>query len=322
MAATVLGFKVDTLSRRGLSRLLSPRFPEGRDSLVKTDVLASRALADSLGLAVGDRCLLRYRSKHDTGEFTAAFTLTAILDSNATLPGNVLLVNDKDFYGFYYQHWPRAPEPALGAFLPDSSQAISPFLGREWILLDRTRTTDEVQKKYRAITRLKSNATTVDVQTMYENASIIIKLEYALNLITLVAVLILFFIIQVGVVNTLRMTIKERTREIGTIRAIGMQKGEVRNIFLLETFFLSLFACLAGLGLAFAGMWGLTRIRFETEGNPLGMLLVDGRLHFQPTLLGTVLYLLLILAIAALTAWFPARRAANIPAAEALRHFG
>ena len=157
---------------------------------------------------------------------------------------------------------------------------------------------------------------------MYEMASMIIKLEYALNLITLVAVLILFFIIQVGVVNTLRMTIKERTREIGTMRAIGMPRQDVRTQFLLETFFLSSAACVVGVGLAFLGMALLSRITFDLEGNPLGMLFVKGHLHFLPTFAGTALYVVLILLIAAVTAWFPARRAAKLSPSEALRHFG
>jgi ABC-type antimicrobial peptide transport system permease subunit len=162
----------------------------------------------------------------------------------------------------------------------------------------------------------------MDVATMYETASMVIKLEYALNLITLGAVLILFFIIQVGVVNTLRMTIRERTREIGTMRAIGMRKKDLRNLFLLETFFLSLFACAAGVLLAFAAMELLSLITFHTGSNPLGMLLVNSHLHFKPSLIGTGFYLLLILTIAVITAWFPARRASNLPPSEALRHFG
>jgi putative ABC transport system permease protein len=179
-----------------------------------------------------------------------------------------------------------------------------------------------MQRKYREATRLKTRAALVDVQTMYESASMIVKLEYALNLITLVAVLILFFIIQVGVVNTLRMTIKERTREIGTMRAIGMPRRDVHTLFMLETLFLSVAACAVGVALAFAGMAMLGRLTFDLEDNPLGMLLVNGHPHFLPTLGGTALYVALILAIAAVTAWFPARRAAKLSPSEALRHFG
>jgi ABC-type lipoprotein release transport system permease subunit len=319
LPATALGFRVDTASLRGLAGVLGL---SGESAPTSKSVLAGKALADSLGLRPGDACTLVYVPKHRAGEVRAAFKVTGVLPSSVDIPGNVLLVNDKDFYAFYYRDWPAPPAAEAGAFLPDSSHRLRAYLDAEWIRMDRSATTEAMQRKYRDATRLKTRATLVDVQTMYESASMIIKVEYALNLITLVAVLILFFIIQVGVVNTLRMTIRERTREIGTMRSIGMQRGDVRTLFLLETFFLSSAACLAGLALAFAGMWLLRQIPFRTEGNPLGMVLVDGHLHFLPTFLGTAAYVLVILALASVTAWFPARRAARLSPSEALRHFG
>jgi ABC-type lipoprotein release transport system permease subunit len=322
-AALALGFLPDSSALRGLSSALSPGLTEGRSLLSRSDVLMGAALAQTLGVKPGDTVRFAYAAKRasaGSGDSAfATFTLTGIIPAISRLPANVLLVNDKQFYAFYYSHWP-APPPA-GSLRPDTT-GIGRYLDQEWILLPRTRTTEELQLKRRDIARFKTKAASLDVQTMYESASMVIKLEYALNLITLAAVLILFFIIQVGVVNTLRMTIRERTREIGTIRAIGMQRGQVRAIFLLETFFLSMAACVAGIGLAFAGMAGLGRLTFRAEGNPLSMLLVEGHPHFQPSVLGTAAYLLIILAIAVATAWFPARRAANLHPADALRHFG
>lgn len=320
--ARALGFSPDSSALRGLAAALSPRLKGGRAALSRDDVLAGAALADSLGVGAGDTVRFAYPAKYPAGagdSGTASLVLTGILPPGARLPSDVLLVNDRRFYGFYYDRWP-APPPAAAPRL--DTAGVGAWLDREWILLPRTRTTEELQLKRRDIARFRTKAASLDVQTMYESASMVVKLEYALNLITLSAVLILFFIIQVGVVNTLRMTIRERTREIGTIRAIGMQRLHVRAIFLLETFFLSLAACLAGIGLAFLGIAGLSRLTFRTQGNPMAMLLVDGHPHFQPNVAGTAAYGLLILAIAVATAWFPARRAANLNPADALRHFG
>lgn len=346
--ATVLGFQVDTASLRALSAVLGlPAPPRARAGLRGAgadagapippaaapvpgsgfeprppgpkEVFAGKALAESLGLGPGAACTLTYRAKHATDSVRAVFEVTGLIPESAGLPGNLLLVDDRDFYAFYYEAWPA---PAPEAYLPDSGHPLFPLVNREWVLMERTRTTEGMQRKYREATRLKTRATLVDVQTMYESASMIVKLEYALNLITLVAVLILFFIIQVGVVNTLRMTIKERTREIGTMRAIGMPRRDVHTLFMLETLFLSLAACAVGVALAFAGMAMLGRLAFDLEDNPLGMLLVNGHPHFLPSLGGTALYVALILAIAAVTAWFPARRAAKLSPSEALRHFG
>ena len=167
----------------------------------------------------------------------------------------------------------------------------------------------------------KYKGSVVDVESMYEMASDVLKLEGALNLITFSAVLVLFFIILIGVINTLRMTIRERTREIGTIRAIGMQKKDVRNSFILETMFLGFFSAIAGTILAFLAMLGLSHITIHAEDNPMSMLLVNSHLNFVPSAAATVFYIALIVAIAVVTAYFPARRASNMAASDALRHY-
>jgi putative ABC transport system permease protein len=198
---------------------------------------------------------------------------------------------------------------------------LYPVLATEWVLLPRTTKTDDFKKKMHQLTSKKTRALIVDVTTMYEIASDILKLEAALNLITLVAVLILFFIILMGVINTLRMTIRERTREIGTMRAIGMQKTDVRNAFILETFFLAVFSSMIGVIAAFLIMGALARMPLDLQDNPLGMFLVDGHLYFMPTLGGILSNVMLILVIAVVTAYFPAKRAANLKAAVAFRHY-
>ena len=50
-------------------------------------------------------------------------------------------------------------------------------------------------------------------------------------------------------------------------------------------------------------------------------MLVNERLYFVPVLSSVILFICLIIAIAVVTAFFPARKAANLSAAEALRHF-
>jgi putative ABC transport system permease protein len=155
---------------------------------------------------------------------------------------------------------------------------------------------------------------------MYESADFILKLEAALNLVALIAVLILFFIILIGVLNTLRMTIRERTREIGTIRAIGMQKTDVKYLFITETVLLTAIACVCGILMAFFMMWILSRFTINTD-SVLSILLVDRRLYFLPTVSSITRDFFIILIMAAVTAYFPAKRASNLSAVEALRHF-
>jgi len=193
-------------------------------------------------------------------------------------------------------------------------------LGKEWVLLKRSATTEEWTRKMQEVSRKKIKATTIDVTSMYETASNILNLEYALNAITIGGVIVLFFIILIGVVNTLRMTIRERTREIGTIRAIGMQKNDVRSIFILETGLLAFFASIAGLILAFIIMGLMSLIKFNVLDNPLGILLVNKHLHFLPSISSILIIVTVITLLSVATAYMPARRASNLSSAEALRH--
>jgi predicted lysophospholipase L1 biosynthesis ABC-type transport system permease subunit len=277
-----------------------------------------------LGVRPGDTCAFTYRPKYENADFTEKLAVTGILAPTRLVPDNSFLVNERTFYGFYYDHWPRPVDSIKDAAGLVPARGSSPLYGAlapEWLLLKRTKTTTEMQKQTKEVTKLRSHAFTVNVQSMYESASMVVNLEKALNLITLAAVMILFFIILVGVINTLRMTIRERTREIGTIRAIGMQKKDVRNSFLIETGFLAAFSTVSGTILGFAAMGGLSLIKINAQDNPLGMLLVNGHLNFAPTLVATIGYNILIVAIAVATAYFPARRAANMSAAAAFRHY-
>ena len=70
----------------------------------------------------------------------------------------------------------------------------------------------------------------------------------ALQGLSFVLIVILIAIIIIGIMNTMWIAIRERTREIGTLRAIGMQRREVLWMFLLESLMLGLFATVAGAG--------------------------------------------------------------------------
>ncbi|MEI7529018.1 MAG: FtsX-like permease family protein [Elusimicrobiota bacterium] len=315
---TVIGFRSDDASKekiRGLAKLSSGTFDK---AFRKDGVILPAALSRKLGVAAGGKVKLSYPRKFEAGLKDASLTVAAVCASGCPGP-DVVLMNDAGFYDYYYEDMPAAPGPGVKAYLPEGPWAG--LAAPEWILLRRTYTTDDYKKKYQDISRNRWKGTTIDISTMYETASDILKLESVLNIITISAVVVLFFIILLGVVNTLRMTIRERTREIGTVRAIGMQRADVRDMFLLETFFLTLFSALAGLLLGFAVMRGLALLTFHPEDNPLGMLLVNGHLYFLPTFTGIAGSVLLIIAIAVVTAWFPARRAANFSPAQALGHF-
>jgi ABC-type lipoprotein release transport system permease subunit len=319
--ASVLGFRSDSVSHKLLIKSLALVTGDTAVAFGKDGAVMAQPLATQLNIKPGDSCTVTYTTKYEPHAVSIKYTVKAVFVPANGISGNVFLVNEKSFYTKYYGNWPQDAQTLPGAYFPKKSDPLYDALDPEWLLLKRAHSTDEARKQMRDMASTKFKGSVVDVESMYEMASDVLKLEGALNLITFGAVLVLFFIILIGVINTLRMTIRERTREIGTVRAIGMQKKDVRNSFVLETMFLGFFSAIAGTALAFLAMFGLSRIIFRAEDNPMSMLLVNSHLNFVPSIGATIFYIALIVAISVATAYFPARRAAKMSAADALRHF-
>ncbi len=322
VSATLLCLRTDSVSLALTDSVLRfTALSELDSSNRKQSVVVSGLFATTAGVQPGDTFTFSYDGKFDNARGSGRCIVTAIADTGCGIDGMAVLVNEKDFYKTFYTTWPEATVHDNGTFRLDTSIGLYKALGGEWLLKERSKTTKDVIKSYREIAQKGWKAIVVDVGSMYETASMVLNLEYALNLITFIAVMVLFFIILIGVVNTLRMTIRERTREIGTVRAIGMQRSDVRNSFLIETGALALIASVVGILVAFAGMFGLSQLTFKADDSPLGMLLSDGHLVFAPTAGAVIFFVMLIVGIAVVTAYFPAKRAAKLSAADALRHF-
>ncbi len=139
-----------------------------------------------------------------------------------------------------------------------------------------------------------------------------------LDIVSLVVFLILLTITMVGVVNTFRMVLLERIREIGTMRAVGMQGRSVRGIFLMEAGFIGLIGALIGLVLAGIAMLVLGQLTLDTD-SPLQFFLNDGRITFAVPPRSVVTNVAILLVLSLLAAFIPARRAARMEPAAALR---
>ncbi|MEV2248920.1 FtsX-like permease family protein, partial [Streptomyces sp. NPDC049970] len=95
---------------------------------------------------------------------------------------------------------------------------------------------------------------TVRDQTDYKKA---LKDQIGQLLNMIYGLLALAIVVAVlGVVNTLALSVVERTREIGLLRAIGMSRRQLRRMIRLESVVIAVFGALLGLGLGMG--WGVT----------------------------------------------------------------
>ncbi|MFF9784010.1 putative ABC transport system permease protein [Streptomyces sp. SceaMP-e96] len=112
----------------------------------------------------------------------------------------------------------------------------------------------------------------------------------------------------VGVVNTLAMSVFERTREIGMLRAIGLARSGIKQMVRLESVVIALFG--AGLGIAVGVFCSWAAGNLVSQGLPTYELLLPwGRL---------ALFVLLAAAVGVLAALWPARRAARLNMLESI----
>lgn len=120
-----------------------------------------------------------------------------------------------------------------------------------------------------------------------------------------------------GIANTMIMSILERTREIGIMKAIGAEDREIKLIFFFEAAVIGLFGGILG-SLAAWGIDGLAnRLAYRFILKPQGASFVDF-FSLPPYLwLGAILFALVVSILAAL---YPAARAARIDPVRALRH--
>ena len=184
-------------------------------------------------------------------------------------------------------------------------------------VLPRTQTTAELKEKLQGIVRGDSTIPKIDVQTMNENASDALMFEYVFTLLVGCMGIVVFLIILIGIVNTLSMTVRERTREIGTLRALGMQSQEIQKLFLLEMVALAAIACAFGSVFAWVAMFVIGNIPIETS-TLLGIFLIEDKLHFLLKFKDIMLMGGLILLLVVIAAYLPTRRAAKLSIIQAL----
>jgi len=127
-----------------------------------------------------------------------------------------------------------------------------------------------------------------------------------LGLVT--ALLLLAVVVAIlGIVNTLVLSVVERTRELGLLRAVGGTRRQVRTVVRRESVLMSLLGAVTGVALGTGAGVALSRA-LEDEG--ISVVTVPG-----PTLL---VYLVIATAVGVLAAIGPARRAARVDVLRAI----
>ncbi|MDH4138234.1 MAG: ABC transporter permease, partial [Anaerolineae bacterium] len=116
----------------------------------------------------------------------------------------------------------------------------------------------------------------------------------------------------IGLMGSLSISVVERTREIGVMRAIGAQSGTMMGMFVMEGVLQGLFSWAIALPISF--------ILGKPLANALGQTMFEVNLDYQYNFEAVIVWLVIILMISTLASILPARGATRISVRESLAY--
>jgi putative ABC transport system permease protein len=176
-------------------------------------------------------------------------------------------------------------------------------------------------QKFEVVNREGWTGQKLDVNNWEDEIAFIQWTLIAITWLSYVLVGILLIIIAVGIMNTLWISIRERTREIGTLRAIGMQRSRVLAMFLVEAFTLSSASAVFG---ATLGLLACAAINTAHLHAPVSVQLFLMREEVQFAVRPSVLFgaIALIIGCTTLISLIPSFLAARLQPVTAMHRVG
>lgn len=186
------------------------------------------------------------------------------------------------------------------------------------VLLNHTSDLAAAQQRLEEL--VKGNAQKLDVLTFHDVSPVYDQIvgNYS-TIFTFVSVLI-GIITVFSIVNTVGMAVSERTAEVGTLRALGFQRGAIRNIFVIEGALVGLIGSIAGVIAAIVIANGVINLAGLTWTPPGRSSAIPIRVDVFADLMLLPATVLVLTILASLSSLSPAYRASRLEITEALRH--
>ena len=250
----------------------------GRASLQPGEAIIGRELAADLGLRVGDRLTLR------TGLVSDSARVTALVDLGVKdLNRRTVIVPL------------RAAQNLQG--LPGGATHLDLTVTDVWAA--------------QALAESLRRQHPLRVESWQESNAQLVSALNAQSVSTTIIRAVVLVVVVLGIASVLVVSVVQKGREIGILRAMGATRGQMQRIFLLQGAVVGALGSLLGIALAVALVWAFTTFVRGSDGLPLFAITVP-----VPTALRVALIATLCGVLAAVA---PARRAAAMDPAQAIR---
>jgi len=172
-------------------------------------------------------------------------------------------------------------------------------------------------------TKLQSRFPELQIDSFLKIASGFLKLTEQKKAFGMIFMLIILAIAAVGIFNSVLMSVYERIREIGVLRAQGMKRGEIVTLFLWEGGFIGILGSILGLIIGCGAniyfvLVGIPLDKFsgfETSGIPFW-----GRMHGEWNIGAIIFVFLFGIIVAVAASYLPSRMASKMEVTKAIRY--
>lgn len=220
---TNLGGSIAGVEPAAYQRLFQVEMIEGRfDDLAADEIVVNRVVARDQGLALGDQVeVISYQTKR------ATFTVAGLFDERS-----LLAPWTTTFEGIDRLATPRSTQ--LVAVDVADGRAVEVLPALQDVVAEYPSMSVQDQQEYAGET--------------VEDIGEILNLLYALLAISMV-------IAVIGITNTLSLSVHERTREIGLLRAVGMERQQVSSMIRWEAVLVAVLGTVIGLAAGLGIAW-------------------------------------------------------------------
>ena len=143
-----------------------------------------------------------------------------------------------------------------------------------------------------------------------------------IGLVFNILIIILAIVVFIIIMNTMIVSVIERTGEIGTMRAIGAEKKFVRRLFFSETLILTSISSVLGIILAAIIMAIFNSLNITITNSIAKMILGGGLLRFSPTPAIIIITIVIAIGGSLISNLSPVKSALKITPLKALNHGG
>ena len=261
---------------------LRSKVVSGSARLAPGEAIVGRELAQDLGVRVGDR--LTVQTSGAGGAVSDAVRVTALVDLGVKdLNRRTVIVPL------------RAAQSLLA--LPGGATQIDLTLKDVWVAQTLA---SELQ------TRLPYK-----IESWQESNAQLVSALNAQSISTAIIRGVVLAVVVLGIASVLVVSVVQKGREIGILRAMGATRGQVLRVFLVQGAVVGVLGSVLGLLLAVALIWVFTHFVRGSDGMPLFSIALPPAMALQVALIASVCGVLAAVA--------PARRAAALDPAQAIR---